>query len=419
MTAVPMQYDDAIAFIHGAYGLGEKRALQNMHALLALLGDPHRRFKAVHVAGTNGKGSVCAFVQAGLRCAGYRTGLYTSPFLQRYNERIRVDGVPIADNALAAATERVAGAVETLRAEGIRPTEFEIGTAIAFSHFAREKLDIAVVEVGLGGRMDPTNVIEPLVTLIAAIDLDHTRVLGDTPEAIAGEKAGIVKPHVPMFLSAQNTAAVQAVVAARCGALDAPFAVAPPCDGALLGLPGGHQAYNAGVAVAALQSLRTKGYDRLTDAVIGEGLRRARWPGRLEWLEGAPRFLLDGAHNAHGARALADYVRTLPRRKTVLVCGVLRDKDWQGIVDALAPLADVAVTTEPDSRRALSPRLLADAFMRHGVSTVPTAAPAQGIEAACTCAGPEGRVIVAGSLYLVGEARTRLLGGEDTLLAPA
>lgn len=412
-----MTYEQALAFIHGAHTFGKKNGLQNMHAMLSRLDNPQRRFASVHIGGTNGKGSTCAFIQAGLRCAGYRTGLYTSPFLTRYNERMRIDGVPIADEALAGVTGRVADVVYGLRQQGIAPTEFEIGTAIAFCFFAEEGVDIAVIEVGLGGRLDPTNVLQPLVCGIAAIDMDHTQTLGNTLEAIATEKAGIIKHDTPLVLSAQNDPAVQALVSRLCRERGAEFWLARPTTGLPLGLLGAHQASNAGVADAVLRLLHDRGFDEIDETSISAGLRRARWPGRLEWLAGEPRVLLDGAHNVQGARALADYIRERPRKKTVLICGMLRDKDWEGMVPHLASFADEVIAVTPDSPRALDVQTLAEAFAIRDIPTGIFSDYAAALQLAQTCAGEDGRIVVAGSLYLVGGMRPLLTGAENTLLA--
>lgn len=403
-------YEQALAFIHGAAGHGKKAGLDNMRALLARLGNPEKQFQSVHVAGTNGKGSVCAFIHAGLTLAGKKTGLYTSPFLQRYNERIRVNGMPIDDDALARYTAETAREVEVLRTQGIAPTEFEIGTAIAFLCFAREAVDIAVIEVGLGGRFDSTNVITPLVCAIASIGLDHVKTLGDTPEKIAFEKAGIAKQGVPMILSAQVTGGPCEVIAAHCRAVGAPLLFAEREEKATLGLNGAHQRFNAGVAHLALETLG------IPEATILEGLRCARWPARLEWIDEAPLLLLDGAHNPQGAQALAQYVRAMPRTKTVLVCGILRDKDWHGIVKTLAPLCDEMLAVRPDSERALESGELAAAFRMLGIPAQSAENVSEALAMAKAHAGADGRVIVAGSLYLAGEARTLLKGYDDALL---
>lgn len=412
-----MTYQEAIAYIHGMYGVGEKRGLENMHALMARLGNPERSFRAIHVAGTNGKGSVCAFLQAGLRCAGYRTGLYTSPFLQRYNERMRIDGVPIADQQLARLMTRLRSAVEALHQEGVFPTEFELGTALAFTYFAEEAVDIAVVEVGLGGRLDPTNILTPCISVIAAIGLDHMRALGDTIEAIAAEKAGIIKPHVPLVVSSQNDETVMAVIVAHAEKERAPVYIAEPTDGIALGIPGEHQAYNAAAAYCALTLLKGRGFAALSNQRIEEGLRRARWPGRLEWIAGEPPVLLDGAHNEQGVAALMRYVGSLPPGRNALVCGIMQDKAWQPMVALLASFAQVTVTVAPENQRALPAETLAEGFTAQGVAARAASSVAAAIALAREEVGADGRVIIAGSLYLVGEARSVLGAPEATLLA--
>ena len=210
-----MDYRQAIDFIEGASGKGDKRGLYNMERLMERLGNPHKRLRAFHVAGTNGKGSICAFLDSSLRAAGYRTGLYTSPHLERFNDRMRLNGRPISDERLAEVTTRVAEQVEILRGEGVLPTFFEICTAVAFEFFAEENVDYAVIEVGLGGRRDSTNVITPMVSVIASIGFDHMKTLGNTLPEIAGEKAGIIKPGVPVVISPQPDE-VRSVFSARC-----------------------------------------------------------------------------------------------------------------------------------------------------------------------------------------------------------
>ncbi len=417
MTTHPFTYESAIAYIHGAYGQGAKDGLNNMRLLLERLGNPQDRFPSIHVAGTNGKGSVCAFLHAALTCSGYRTGLYTSPFLQRYNERMRVGGVPIADDALARLVERVAAEVDALRQVGVRPTEFEIGTALAFLYFAEEQVDIAVVEVGLGGRLDPTNVITPLVSVIASIGLDHMRVLGHTPEAIAREKAGIAKRGVPLVLSAQASEGVREVILETCRAKGAPLYLAKPAVGLALGLAGAHQAYNAGTAWEALSQLRRAGWN-MPDASILEGFRRVRWPGRLEWVDVSPPLLLDGAHNPQGVQMLVEYLQGLPRARTVLLCGIMADKDWQDMARILAGVSDEAVAVAPDNKRSLDAAVLAHTLGSFGVFARAADTLSDAYQAAQSLAGPQGRIVAAGSLYLIGELRTLAVGPDSALLAP-
>lgn len=409
-------YPEALAYIHGMYGLGEKHGVDNMHALMAKLGNPHQKIRAVHVAGTNGKGSVCAFSQAILRCAGYSVGLYTSPFLQRYNERIRLNGRPIPDEDLAEITSIVAEAVESVRDEGIKPTEFEIGTAVAFVYFARQAIDFAVIEVGLGGRIDPTNILRPEVSAIAAIGFDHTKVLGDTLELIAAEKAGIAKPGIPMVVSGQNSGSVLDVIRRRCEEVEASLIIAKPTDGFELGLKGEHQQYNAGLAVGIVEQLKAQGV-HVPDNAIANGLSKARWPGRLEWVSENPSFILDGAHNLQGAEALASYLKALPVSRIVLITGMLRDKDWEAIAGVLARAVDEVVTVKPDSHRALAADTLVQVFERHGRPACAAASLQDALVQAHGIAGQQGVIVIAGSLYLVGEARTVLGCPDNTLLA--
>lgn len=410
-------YDEALAYIHGLYGVGEKHELRNMSMLLEKLSNPQEKFATVHIAGTNGKGSVCALLHGALCYAGYRTGLYTSPYLQRFNERMRINGEPIPDGKLAELMGEIAEVVEALCSQGIYPTEFEVGTALAFLYFAREAVDIAVIEVGLGGRLDPTNVIVPRVCAIASIGLDHTKALGDTLGAIAGEKAGIAKPGVPLVLSAQVTGEARAVIEDRCKVTGAPLLSAPEDAGIPYGLMGVHQARNAAVAAEVLRTLDRQGWS-VPDSAIAEGFRRTRWPGRLEWVMGTPPVLLDGAHNPQGARALAAYLAGQPSAKTVLVYGVMADKDWQGIAGVFAGFADSVITVTPDIRRGLDPEILADAFKLRGMPAQAAKTTQEALVLAAGCAGNHGRIVVAGSLYLVGAARTELLGLESKLLSP-
>ncbi|MDR0396356.1 MAG: bifunctional folylpolyglutamate synthase/dihydrofolate synthase [Oscillospiraceae bacterium] len=429
----------ALAFIHDSRYRGGKNGLDNMRRLMRELGDPQDRLKCVHIAGTNGKGSVCAFTQAVLRCAGYRTGLYTSPYLQVFNERIRVDGVNIPDRDLIRITARVSRVVESLRGEGIYPTEFEIITAIGFLYFDESRVDIAVIEVGMGGRFDSTNVVTPLATAITSIGLDHTKALGSTIESIAFEKAGIAKPGVPMILYPDACEEVTRVVRRRCEEVGAPFRplAYKDGDGTVLrckdgvqvaynvGLLGAHQWYNSATARALCAELRERGLD-IPDARIDEGLLRAAWPGRLEFIRSRradfPKVvILDGAHNPQGARALSEYLDAL-RMPITLVTGMLREKDYESFARIIAPHVRRVLTVTPDSPRGVSARTLAEVFgaarvYGEPVKACPTLAAALHL-AKSTSVFPLGWCVVAGSLYLAGEARTLLDAPPCSLLDP-
>lgn len=437
-----MTVEQAVGWIHAARETGRKSGLDNMRRLCALLGNPQNALHAIHVAGTNGKGSTCACIDAMLRAAGYRVGLYTSPYLQRYAERIRIGGVPIGEKGFLNAFAPVRAAVEALRVEGVQPTTFEIGTALAFMAFAQARVDVCVLEVGLGGRLDPTNVIEPMVCAITAIELDHQAILGETLEAIAGEKAGIIKPGVPVVTAPADPQvnAVFAQASADRGApwfpmhgaemtaqpIDASLALTAQCAAfdwqgwslseVILRLPGAHQLQNAAVALAVVALLNGMGLC-VSDAAVLQGLAGVRWPARLEYIPGVPGVLLDGAHNAHGARALAAYVADLPQQwaelPRVLLCGVLQEKATKEMVDALADLAPMAVVTAPEERRALPAQTLAEALAARGVRVMVDTEPAEAWVRARQAAGPDGLVIIAGSLYLVGAVRALLCAEGD------
>ena len=314
-----MTGQEAIERIHSVYPNGKKEGLSGIRALMMRLGNAHAAVPAVHVAGTNGKGSCCAMIERMLRAAGYKTGLYTSPYIEVYNERIRIDGVPISDERLAALVERVWPAVEACEKEGVHITEFELGTALAFCAFAQERVDVAVIEVGLGGRLDATNIITPLVSVITEVGMDHMDILGGTIGEIALEKAGIIKRGVPVSLGAQEKAAYGVLLAAARG-LNAPV-IDPDAEnvrespdditfdvslegerinGLRVSLRGRHQAENACAALGAVQALRREGF-AIPQSAVRAGLAAVRWPGRLERFG---RVLLDGAHNDPGARAV-------------------------------------------------------------------------------------------------------------------
>ncbi|MDR1262419.1 MAG: bifunctional folylpolyglutamate synthase/dihydrofolate synthase [Oscillospiraceae bacterium] len=463
MTSPIDSLSAALEFIHDTRFRGGKNGLTNMRRLMADLGNPQERLRCVHIAGTNGKGSVCAFIQAILRCAGYRTGLYTSPYLQTFNERIRVDGKPIPDGDLIRLTDRVSKVVGALRGEGIFPTEFEIITAIGFLYFDEVRVDAVVVEVGIGGRLDSTNIITPMVTAITSIDLDHTKMLGATVERIAFEKAGIAKPGVPMILYPGADEAIVNVVRGRCATVGAPFVQLKqeripagfcrywpasrcqrqhePDEGVIIkrengeeigycvGLLGAHQGGNSATARAACAALRECGL-RIPDSAIDDGLLRAAWPGRLEWVRAKradfPRVvLLDGAHNPQGARALADYLDAL-RMPVTLVTGMLREKDAEGFARIITPRVHRILTVAPDSTRAIPAVELARVFNEASRATGGNggiATPCPTLSAALHLAKssstfPMGWCAVAGSLYLVGEARTLLDAAACTLLKP-
>jgi dihydrofolate synthase/folylpolyglutamate synthase len=386
-----MTYEQMLQRMFGLRRFGMRPGLDATRALLAALGHPERAFEAVHIGGTNGKGSTVALCESALRAAGLRTGSFTSPHLLRFTERIRLDGVEIAPERAAALAERV------LVVAG-EATFFEVVTAMAFVAFAEAGVDVAVVEVGLGGRLDATNVLDRvLATVVTSIGRDHMDVLGNTTAAIAGEKAGIWKAGVPAFYACDDAeaAAVLDGEAARVGTTAARFgrdfddAGLPP-----LGLHGAHQRRNAALARQALGALPAA--VRPDATALATGFAAARWPGRLEWL--TPQLLVDAAHNEEGARALA---AALPDGPWTLVVGVVADKDARAIVAPLAARAARVIAVAPPSPRALPAAELA--------ALVPGAEVADDLGAALarTAGQP---TVVAGSIFLVGEARRLVLG---------
>lgn len=414
---------DAVEFIHSLSEVSHKQGLRNMEALLGRLGNPHKALYTVHVAGTNGKGSTCAMLASILHAAGLRTGLYTSPYLQRYNERIRLDFAPIPEAELDALVEKTRPVILALREEGVFVTEFEYGTALAYLYFAG-RTDVCVMETGLGGRLDPTNYATEQLSVITPIGLDHMHILGDTIEKIAEEKAGIIKPGVPVVLAPMEEAA-RRVIKRRARELGSDLIVLTGenvrevaagerlqvFDFALgtlslreleLPLLGAHQVQNAATALGAIKRLRWA-FD-IPDEAIREGLRTVSWPGRLEWMG---NVLMDGAHNPHGARALAAYARLwLEPKRTVLLIAAMRDKDVDGVLGQLLPVCGRVVATRvPQLARAMPETELA-ALAGEGAQAV--GGIREALLAARTLAGDQGTVICAGSLYLVGAVRTLL-----------
>lgn len=409
---------EAIRRIDGLEKFGIHLGLDRIAECLRRLGNPQSRFAAVHVAGTNGKGSTAAFTASILERAGYRVGLYTSPPLESFGERIRVDGADLPDEAVPELLARV-------EATGVELTQFEVITAMAFVHFAERGVELAVVEVGLGGRLDATNVVEPAVSAVTNVGLDHVEHLGPTLGHIAREKAAIARPGVPLVTAAEGEALE--VVVAEAGARGAPVVVVgrdvfvePEGEdfgyrgrrwrltGLRPSLRGPHQRWNLAVAVAMAECLAERGW-RVSPEAVARGVAAARWPGRFEVLGQGPRVVLDGAHNPHASRWLAETLRGEPKNRLLLVLGVLGDKDAQRIVADLAPLADRVWVTRSASARAIPPeRLLREARSLVGDRALAAATVPKALDQALAEAGPGDLVCVTGSLTVVGEARRRL-----------
>jgi len=402
-----------------------------MERLLKALGHPQRQFQSVHIGGTNGKGSTAAIVASVLRQGGHRTGLYTSPHLIHFSERIRVCGTPISETALVRLTQRLRSVVETTGLSGAI-TFFELTTAMAFVYFAEEKVDIAVVEVGLGGRFDATNVLSPRVSAITHIDLDHEQFLGATLLNIAREKAGIIKQETPVVIGASQPE-VLACFEGIADALHAPLlrlgremTVQGDAPGQFqyrgiatwdiqCPLPGRHQIRNCAVALGVIEQLRRRGV-QLADSDILEGVRQTRWDGRLSTIRKDPLILLDGAHNPAGARALAIYLAEVdPNRRGVhwLIVGIMQDKDAEGIVAPLVPWADEVVLTCPHVSRGADPSRLAASL--HLSPAALLSHPPDAMAYVASRLKPEDTLVITGSLYLVGEAVAHFAGSTPSL----
>ena len=414
-----MTLDEALRYIHEVCWKGTIPGLERIQALLDAMGNPERKCKFVHVTGTNGKGSTCAMVASILSKAGYKTGLYTSPYLIRFNERIQINGEQISDADICELTEYVKPFAESIFE---RPTEFEMVTAIGFEYFARHKCDIVVCEVGMGGEFDATNVIPaPEAAVICNIGLDHTEVLGDTLEKIAGAKAGIIKPGCDAVLYRERPS-VEAVFEERCKALNAPLHKADfdslhllshSLEGQVfdwerfhalrLPLLGEHQLHNAAVALTTARVLQKRGW-KITDAQIREGIESVRWPGRFELMRKDPMFIIDGGQNPQCIEALVKNIRDyLPSRELTVLTGVLGDKDFHCMYRDVAQYAKEFITITPANPRALTAEKLADYLRQFGKPVTACDVVADGVRLAIEHAGKDGVVLCYGSLYMIGD----------------
>ncbi|MBP8644752.1 MAG: bifunctional folylpolyglutamate synthase/dihydrofolate synthase [Syntrophobacteraceae bacterium] len=422
-------YQESIRYLYGLQKYGIKFGLNGTENLLARLGNPHRRFRSIHIAGTNGKGSTAAMLSSVLKEHGFRVGLYTSPHLVRFTERFRMNDVEVAPQRIMEVFQKIHPTLDPREP----PTFFEAVTAMAFAYFAEEKADWAVIEVGMGGRLDATNVIHPEVCLVTNISFDHQQYLGSTLSSIAREKAGIIKEGVPVVTGARQPV-VQGILKASCLKHAAPlfrigrdFRVRRNGDGTFkysgmrrqwpalpLPLEGPHQTGNAALALAALEVIEKQGGISLDGEAIRRGLSQVFWPARLEKLQENPLVILDGAHNPQGAESLREALKnSYSYRYLHLVLGIMADKDIRGIFRKLLPLAETAIFTRPRYVRAANPeelRRLARSYIRkHYV--IPD--PASAIEQAKHLAGPEDLICITGSLYFAGEVKE--LFGEPTL----
>ncbi len=434
-------YDEALEWIHSTARFGSKSGLHRISMLLELLGNPQDRPRYFHIAGTNGKGSVTAMIASSLRAAGYRTGMYISPYLENFRERITINGRWIPEEHLVDLVSVVRPKVDEMVREGEEhPTEFEIITAMAFHYFAREGCDFVSLETGLGGRFDATNVIVPEVSVITTISFDHTERLGNTLSEIAFEKAGIIKKGVPVItgVSQDEPLAVIRKVAEK---FDAPVyqvkegtysndgsrplpvrwtlkrterghaidVVGPGfgCEDVAISLPGRFQEQNAGVACAAI--LAAEGIPVGCEA-LRAGLANTVWPGRFEFLSKEPAVILDVAHNPEGIEALAQAIANVPKNNLVCVYGMLSDKPYAQSAASIGPACQTMILTKPDSPRALDPHILAEEAARHTKKVCVEPDLRRAFDLALEVAGPGDVILCCGSIYLVGPLRTYIRG---------
>jgi len=432
-----MDYVQAIAYLHGLTDYETKRVkrytpeafdLARIESLLEALGNPHRDFQSVHIAGTKGKGSTSAMIESCLRAAGYRTALYTSPHLHTFRERIRVAGEKIERDVVVNLVRELRPWVEQMP----DLTTFEVITAMGFLYFARSDVEVAVVEVGLGGRLDATNVLTPEAAVITSISLDHTYLLGDTLGEIAGEKGGIIKPGVPTVSAPQRAEAIQVLEAIsrrrdvrlveicrdwdyEMGPADnkgQSFTVRRVVDGgsALDGkywipLLGRHQLENAAAAVATLDQLRRRGFD-ISAQDVDSGFREVWWPGRMEILSQDPLVVVDCAHNPYSARTLRDALEEwFPDRGWVMVFGASADKDIVGMLETLVPISEYTIVTRADHPRAMAPIELADVVAEVGGGAEVSLNVRKSLDRALTMMDPDNGLLATGSIFLVADLR--------------
>ncbi len=424
-----MNYEQCLVYLDQIQNLGIKFGLDNVRTILSSLNDPQSEYPSILVAGTNGKGSVCAMLSFILMEHGLRPGLFTSPHLVTVRERIQIAGKPIPKEDFSRHLTKLRGTVEELVAAKVLlspPTYFEMLSCLAFQYFARERVDIAVLEVGMGGRFDATNVVEPIVSAITTISPEHQEFLGETQGEIASEKAGIIKPGIPLVCGVEEREA-HTTIRKRAEELNAPFFEVFSKDRSLFKekternfrfeyrsgeekyayipfLLGEHQGKNAAIAISVAQQL-TKDWRRLEKSRIIRGIETAHWPGRLEVLSTTPLFLVDGAHNEEGAMALKKYVLEFINLPCVLVFAVMRDKNIAKLSEILFPLAHKVICTKFPYFKAASPEDIQRQASRFQDRIVVQADVRQAIQTALQAASADGAVLATGSLFLVGEIK--------------
>ncbi len=423
-------YQQSLDYLYSLEKFGMIFGLEKVKAILEAIGNPHHEIQTIHIGGTNGKGSTAAMMASVLQQEGYHVGLYTSPHLIRFTERIKVDGKEIDQQEVAELTEWMRQRIE---ASGVTPpfTFFDFTTAMAILYFKQKRVDLAILEVGLGGRLDSTNVVDPLLSIITNVSKDHEEVLGRTIQKIAYEKAGIIKQGRPL-VTATSQPSILRLFSRICKEKGSPFYRMGkefsyiPCEGGhfhyqglhrkfwdlTVNLHGSHQILNAVTALGALEVLDELGYLVSNEAMI-TGLTKVEWPGRLEMVCSSPRVFLDGAHNPAGAHVLKESLeKEFEYKRLILIIGIMRDKNYKSILQTLAPIADHLILTQPNIPRAASPGLLQKALERNGEKVEIVEGVQRAIDRGLSMASSEDLLCITGSLYTVGEARAYFLPKE-------
>lgn len=416
-----MNYNEALEYIHSVSWKGSVPGLSRICKLLSLMDNPEKMLKYVHIVGTNGKGSTAAIITSVLKNAGYKAGMYTSPFIISFNERIQINGEMISDESLAEITEYIKPLAYSMED---RPTEFELVTAVAFEYFYRSKCDIVVLEAGMGGEFDATNAIPaPEVAVFTNIGLDHTDYLGDTVEKIAATKAGILKEGCDCVIYPSSPEAVE-VLSKKCKDLNVPFTVVDfdsivPVSASIEGqtfnwgkykalemtLLGGHQRFNAATALTAIEKLSARGFC-INEENVRNGLLNAVWQGRFEVLSKQPLFIVDGGHNPQCMEALAENIRTyFPDTRLTVLTGVLADKDYAAMYDLIAPYVKEFILVTPPSPRALPAKELGKKLLAYGKPITVCETVYEGVEKAVLTVEPQGAILAFGSLYMIGDIK--------------
>ncbi len=419
-----MTYDEALEYIHGISWSFCKPGLERIDALCRALGNPQDELRFVHVAGTNGKGSFCSMLSSVLTAAGYKTGLYTSPYIKVFNERMQIDGESIENEKLIEITERVRPIADAMTD---KPTEFELITAIAFLYFAEAGCDVVVLEAGMGGRLDSTNIIKsPVLSVITGIALDHTAFLGDTVEKIAGEKAGIIKCGAPVLFGGEDSAA-KAVIKTKACELGSEFYSTKKTElsvheanlsgttfdykqrkGVKTRLLGLYQPKNATTVLDAIDILKSRAFE-ISEKAVCEGILGARWPARFEIISENPLIIFDGAHNPEGITVAVESVSHYFGKKLTVLTGVLQDKDYRFIAGELSKIADTAFTITPDSPRALSAEEYAKILLGCGVAATPCPDIKSALSSAYDAAKKKDTALIClGSLYTYADVTAAL-----------